>query len=58
MKISEVIDKLQKIKDANGDINIVAANSAYVWDLDDKAFDSIFQIDPVDDTYELTICTE
>lgn len=45
MKITELIKKLEEVKNINGDLDVNCGNSNYVEDLNENNFSSIFSIE-------------
>jgi hypothetical protein len=60
MNISQLIEKLQGIKDANGDLEIFQSDEYGSYEMEDKDFQRIFSIEQNEDrkdTYNLVIDT-
>lgn len=60
MNISQLIEKLQGIKDANGDLKVFQLDEYGTYEMEDKEFQRIFYIEQDEDrkdTYNLFIDT-
>lgn len=60
MNISQLIEKLQGIKDANGDLKVFQFDEYGAYEMEDKEFQRIFSIEQDEDskdTYNLIIDT-
>lgn len=60
MNISQLIEKLQGIKDANGDLKVFQSDEYGAYEMWDKEFQRIFSIEQDEDgkdTYNLIIDT-
>ena len=60
MNISQLIEKLQGIKDANGDLKVFQSDEYGSYEMEDKEFQRIFSIEQDEDnkgTYNLVVDT-